>query len=178
MYLQDVDFGFVYPEDFQQDLGNLRNFLQSDYYKQNGFGIRVYRRGNIGDFRDFEGEVKTFEEMETFIFKSTFVGQGADFIRNLDPENTMKFFGQSEPGLVMFYDPAVHDRALKELEMAFPDISNQFFVLKANIHDHMTKYLAQFVELDLKKFDNSVLSIIVPGNHHSVVKKYKMPEEM
>jgi hypothetical protein len=78
----------------------------------------------------------------------------------------------------MFYDPEKHGQAVKLLEMAFPDISNQFFVLKASIHDHLTKNLAQFVELELKNFDKPVLRIIVPGNHHAATKKYKMPNDM
>jgi hypothetical protein len=35
---------------------------------------------------------KTAEEIELFVFKSTFVGTGPDIIRRLNPENTMKFF--------------------------------------------------------------------------------------
>ncbi len=47
----------------------------------------------MGDIRDFESDVTTTEEMERFIYRSTFVGYGPDFIRNLDTENAMKFFG-------------------------------------------------------------------------------------
>jgi len=47
----------------------------------------------MGDVRDFDSNSITVDEMERFIYKSTFVGQGPDIIRNLDTENTMKFFG-------------------------------------------------------------------------------------
>jgi hypothetical protein len=56
-----------------------------------GFGLRVYRRGSIGDYRDMVSG-NTAEEMEAFIFKSSFVGTGPDIIRNFNPENSMKFF--------------------------------------------------------------------------------------
>lgn len=61
----------------------------------------------MGDYRDLEtGD--TAEEMEKFIFKSSFVGNGPDIIRELNPENIMKFFSQSEPGLILFYDSEIH----------------------------------------------------------------------
>ena len=42
--------------------------------------------------------------MENFIFRSTFVGTGPDFIREADADNAMKFFSQNEPGLFLFYN--------------------------------------------------------------------------
>ena len=62
----------------------------------------------MGDIRDFDTDAITVEEMERFVYKSTFVGQGPDFIRNLDTENAMKFFSQNEPGLILFYNSHFH----------------------------------------------------------------------
>ena len=41
--------------------------------------------------------------MEKFIFRSTFVGDGPDFIREANSDNMMKFFSQDQPGLLLFY---------------------------------------------------------------------------
>lgn len=57
--------------------------------------------------------------MEAFIFKSTFIGDGPDIIRDLNPENTMKFFSQPDPGLILFYDPQTHIIPQMELEIAY-----------------------------------------------------------
>ena len=107
MHMQDVEFAYLFPEDFKGSESNLIVLLESDFYKQNGFGVRVYRRGNIGDFKDLE-QGSTAEDMEAFIFKSTFVGVGPDIVRELNSENTMKFFSQSDPGLILFYEPGKH----------------------------------------------------------------------
>ena len=103
-----MEFAFLYEETFGKDQGSYRNFFTSEFYQTNGFGIRVYRRGNMGDIRDFDTDAITVEEMERFVYKSTFVGQGPDFIRNLDTENAMKFFSQNEPGLILFYNSHFH----------------------------------------------------------------------
>lgn len=92
MHLQDVDFAYLYIETFGKDLGSYRNFIESPFYKSHEYGIRVYRRGNMGDIKDFDSEDTSTEGMERFILRSTFVGEGPDFIRKLDTENTMKFF--------------------------------------------------------------------------------------
>jgi len=42
--------------------------------------------------------------MENFIFRSTFVGEGPDYIREANNENMMRFFSQNQPGLLLFYD--------------------------------------------------------------------------
>lgn len=83
----------MYEETLGKDLGSLRNFLSADFYKKNQFGIRIYRRGNIGDTKDFDSDKISVEEMEQFIVKSTFVGQGPDIIRQLDTETAIEFFG-------------------------------------------------------------------------------------
>lgn len=86
-----MEFAFLYPEDFYESLGNLITLTDSEFYRENGFGVRVYRRNNVGDYRDLTQGI-TAEEMESFIFRSSFVGTGPDLVRNMDPENTMKFF--------------------------------------------------------------------------------------
>lgn len=35
--LQDVEFGYLFPEDFDQNLGNLASCLNSEFYKKYGF---------------------------------------------------------------------------------------------------------------------------------------------
>ena len=84
----------MYPQDFYDDLGNLESLVESDLYKRKDFGIRVYRRGNLADFKDFKSddEYIASEDIETFIFRSTFVGTGPELIRDLDPSTTMQFF--------------------------------------------------------------------------------------
>lgn len=71
----------MYIETLGNDLGSFRNFIDSPFFIANDFGIRVYRRGNMGDTKDFDSEEKSTEEMERFILRSTFVGQGPDIIR-------------------------------------------------------------------------------------------------
>lgn len=104
MHMQEIEFAFLFPEDFRNSLANIAGLMETPFYKKNEFGLRVYRRGNIGDYKDLEEGV-TAEEMEAFVFKSTFVGTGPDIIREMNPENTMKFFSQTDPGLILFYDP-------------------------------------------------------------------------
>jgi hypothetical protein len=91
MHMQDIEFAYLFPEDFVNSEANLVELLYSDFYKENGFGVRVYRRGNIGDYKDLYFGTSA-EDMETFVFKSTFVGVGPDIVRELNSENTMKFF--------------------------------------------------------------------------------------
>ena len=99
--LNDVEFAYAFIEDFEKEMGNLGELVESNFYKRWGFSIRVYRRGNIADFKDMRyanlynpAEV-TPEDIEKFIFRSTFVGDGPDFIREANTENVMKFFLQS-----------------------------------------------------------------------------------
>lgn len=76
-----MDFAFLYVETLGNDLGSFRNFIDSPFFKANDFGIRVYRRGNIGDVKDFDSVENSTEGMLRFILRSTFVGQGPDIIR-------------------------------------------------------------------------------------------------
>jgi hypothetical protein len=87
----DIEFAFLYPKDLGHDIGNLRSLLDSDFYKNHEFGIRTYRRNNVGDFKDIKTGVSR-AEIETFVFHSTYVGRGPDLIRDLNTDNIMKFF--------------------------------------------------------------------------------------
>jgi hypothetical protein len=51
MSMQDVEFAFLYPSDFPE-LGNLVTLLDSEFYQQRNFGIRVYRRHSVADYKD------------------------------------------------------------------------------------------------------------------------------
>ena len=96
--LNDVEFAYAFVEDFEKEMGNLGELVESNFYKRWGFSIRVYRRGNIADFKDmryanlYDPAEVTAEDIERFIFRSTFVGDGPDFIREANTENVMKFF--------------------------------------------------------------------------------------
>ena len=87
----EIEFAFLYPKDLGHDIGNLRSLLDSDFYKNHEFGIRTYRRSNVGDFKDIKTGVSR-AEIEAFVFHSTYVGRGPDLIRDLNTENIMKFF--------------------------------------------------------------------------------------
>jgi hypothetical protein len=50
--MQELEFAYLFPEDFVNSESNLAVLLESEFYKQNGFGVRVYRRKSIGDYRD------------------------------------------------------------------------------------------------------------------------------
>ena len=99
--LSDVEFAYAFVEDFEREIGNLGELVESNFYKRWGFSIRVYRRGNIADFKDMKYSILyshnevTPDDIERFIFRSTFVGDGPDFIREATTENVMKFFTQS-----------------------------------------------------------------------------------
>ena len=96
--LNDVEFAYAFIEDFEKEIGNLGELVESNFYKRWGFSVRVYRRGNIADFKDmryanlYDPAEVTAEDIERFIFRSTFVGDGPDFIREANTENVMKFF--------------------------------------------------------------------------------------
>ena len=51
--VQDAEFAFAYVEDFGKDIGNLKGLMQTTEFRKHQCGVRVYRRGNIGDYRDF-----------------------------------------------------------------------------------------------------------------------------
>ena len=108
--LSDVEFAYAYVEDFENELGNLVELTESNFYKRWRFSIRVYRRGNIADFKDmkyanlYDPVDVSSEDMYRFIFRSTFVGDGPDFIREANTENVMKFFTSNQAGLFLFYN--------------------------------------------------------------------------
>ena len=99
--LDDVEFAFIYPEDFGNELGNVERVVKSPFYKKFQFGIRVYRRGSLADIKDLnrwslaDEAYVTQVDMENFIFRSTFVGKGPDYIREANSDNMMKFFSQN-----------------------------------------------------------------------------------
>lgn len=96
--------------------------------------MRIYRRGSVADYKDFRyrneetGEVEgefDAELLKNFIFKSTYVGEGPDIIRELDTQNTIKLFEHDVPALILFYDPEAgeqHTMASKALDYVFGDI--------------------------------------------------------
>ena len=52
--LDDVEFAFLYPKDFgKKEIGHLRRITESPFYEKLKFGIRVHRRNNIMDYKDF-----------------------------------------------------------------------------------------------------------------------------
>lgn len=65
---EEVEFCWLYPEDLQPDIGNIKGVLDSEFYKSNGFGVRVYRKGQIGNFKDFNGPEATVQDLSKFIF--------------------------------------------------------------------------------------------------------------
>ena len=99
--LDDVEFAFLYPADFGNDLSHLERVTKSPFYEKFKFGIRVYRRGNLADIKDInrwsliDEESVSDLDIENFIFRSTFVGEGPDYIREANAENMMKFFSQN-----------------------------------------------------------------------------------
>ena len=74
-YLDDVDFAFIDPSDFD-DSSHLVGLTSSAFYRTHKFGIRVYRRGSLADDQDIilSGQPNV-DDVENFIFKSTFVGK-------------------------------------------------------------------------------------------------------
>jgi hypothetical protein len=51
--LDDVEFAFMFIEDVQRDFPYLDEIKSSELYKKFGFGIRVYRRGKLTDYKDY-----------------------------------------------------------------------------------------------------------------------------
>jgi hypothetical protein len=68
------------------------------------FHLRVYRRGQLTDFKDFSSDFVSETAIEQFVYRSTFVGSGPDLIRSISTENMMKVFTQDDPVLFLFYD--------------------------------------------------------------------------
>jgi len=153
--LDDVEFAYIFPSDFGNDLGNLERITKQAFYKEFEFGIRVYRRGSLADIKDMnrwslatEGSVSA-TDIENFIFRSTFVGDGPDFIREANSENMMKFFSQNQPGLLLFYNSDLvkaEDKrtlnALESLEKVFDDISGRIIVAKVDMKTMIASKLA------------------------------------
>jgi len=115
--------------------------------------------------------------MEAFIFKSTFIGDGPDIIRDLNPENTMKFFSQPDPGLILFYDPQTHIIPQMELDIAYEEISNKILVLKADVTAPATRNLASLLNIDFDSMQTALLKIVVPGAGHKKILKYSPKPE-
>ena len=93
--------------------------------------------------------------MENFIFKSTFVGEGPDAIRDANADNMMKFFNQNEPGLLLFYNSELLKEedertmtAIKSLETVFDDISGRILVAKVDSKSALARKLAQVTNVD------------------------------
>jgi hypothetical protein len=110
--------------------------------------------------------------MEAFFFKSTFIGEGPDIIRDLNPENTMKLFSQSDPALILFYDPQTHIIPQMELDLVYDEISNKILVIKADITAIITRNLASLLNIDIESMQTAQLKIVVPGAGRQKVLKY------
>ena len=54
--------------------------------------MRVYRRRNLRDFKDFKSAEFSLENLQHFVMKSSFIGPGPDIVRELSTENAMKIF--------------------------------------------------------------------------------------
>lgn len=98
--------------------------LDLEQYNENGYQVRVFRRRNLRDFKDFKFRDFTFENLKTFIIKSTFVGPGPDIVRELSNENAMKIFTYNIPVLILFRNTSANDVRYyhKELSDAFEEI--------------------------------------------------------
>lgn len=81
-------------------------------------------------------------DIETFIFRSTFVGDGPDLIRSISTENLMKIFTQDIAALFLFYDSKnedqIHQQALDFLKDAFEPISGKLLVITADSHNSIS----------------------------------------
>lgn len=178
--LDDVEFAFLYPADFGNDLSHLERVTKSPFYKDFEFGIRVYRRGNLADIKDMnrwslasESSV-TQTDIENFIFRSTFVGDGPDFIREANEDNMMKFFSQNQPGLLLFYNSELVKTgnvgmmtAIQSLEKVFEDISGRIIVAKVDVTTLLGKKLAQVTNIDQQEsMEFPFLRIVDPNQAH------------
>lgn len=83
--------------------------IDIEMLKYKGFGVRIYRRKNMKDFKDYKKDSFTFEDMQDFVIKSSFVGPGPDIIRELSSENAMKIFNYNKPCLILFRNTSVAD---------------------------------------------------------------------
>jgi hypothetical protein len=186
--LNDVEFAYLYPSDFGSNTGNLQRVLSSDFYRKWKFGIRVYRRGNISDVRDMElqdcqrdDEVAQID-MERFIYRNTFVGEGPDFIREANQDNMMTFFGQDIPGMFFLYSSQLVESAdlmtvsaLRSLTNVFDQISGKIVVVKVDVETMIGSKLAVILNVDEDDvYTRPNLRIINPGAKTDPnVKKYR-----
>ena len=185
--LDDVEFAFLYPTDFGHDLGNLERVTKSDFYQKFGFGIRVYRRGNLGDIKDMnrwslaDENFATHVDMENFIFRSTFVGEGPDYIREANSDNMMKFFSQNQPGLLLFYNPQLLKEgdertinAIEGLEKVFDEVSGRIIVTKVDATSALGKQLAAVTNVDPNDAAlQPYLRVIDPDQRNNAILKYR-----
>ena len=120
-------------------------------------------------------------DMENFIFKSTFVGEGPDYIREANSDNMMKFFSQNQPGLLLFYnsellkaEDEVTVKALKGLEKVFDDISGRIIVAKVDVLGALGKKLTQITNVDAEEaLKEPHLRILDPNQMNNAILKYK-----
>ena len=51
--LSDVEFAYLYIKDVATSLPDISKVVRGETFYRHSFGIRVYRRGSLHDFRDF-----------------------------------------------------------------------------------------------------------------------------
>jgi hypothetical protein len=78
-------------------------------YEDRGYQVRVFRRRNLKDYRDFQDSNFTMETLQAFVTRSTFIGPGPDIVRELSTENAMKIFTYNKPVLILFRNTSAAD---------------------------------------------------------------------
>lgn len=102
-------------------------------YATEGYALRVFRRRNLRDIKDFSAKAFDFTNVQDFVMKSTFVGPGPDIVRELTNENALKIFTYNKPILILFRDVTKTDFKYydKQLIEAFESIQHKILVCLA-----------------------------------------------
>ena len=112
--------------------------------------MRVFRRRNAKDVRDFKDREFNFENLQDFIMKATFVGPTPFIMRELSTENAMKIFTYNKPVLIMFRNTTLGESRFfeEELGRAYKEIENQILVCVADINSNIGTKIAALCGLD------------------------------
>ena len=78
--LKDVEFAYGYVEDLSE-LHDIEQITKSETFTRHHFYLRVIRRNNLSDVKDFNHKDKpSVLDIERFISRSTFIGDGPDLV--------------------------------------------------------------------------------------------------
>ena len=88
---------------------NELEIFRCPYFEAKGYLLRVFRRGNLKDYKDYISDGFTVFAIQDFVITSSFVGPEQLIVKELNLENANKIFSYNKPVLIMFRDASNED---------------------------------------------------------------------